>query len=829
MFLFALLSLIVCGAVFLYSQFDYLVAKKSRDERQLMVAGEVANAEHSLSVLQNVSSGSPSTAGHESNPGDIQKALTDIKNSLDRIREMSAGNKATLRILDRIEGRLSAVFAEINQHELSVNAGSSEPGSQSSEELQESLTDIGTDFWAISQEEREALAIREAESRFETTGTKTIAESALLFVLTVIVWLGIDIRRDFLKNLTQWRSDAASANLANITDHAVVRTDLDGNVIAWNKGAERIFGYAAEEMLGRPIALLAPHGGRNEIERSLKTIRLGKDVERREEIRVAKGGQQLCISQTISPMRNAKGAIVGASAILRDISQQKWALESLRESEQHYRLLFESIPLPAWLFDGVTLQVIAANPAAIGSYGYSQDEFTAMRLFDVVSPEKVTELLYAVAHSGAPVTHMAAGQSRKKDGSLIDIEITASELNVAGNRALLILASDISERKRAEEQLRASEYKFATLFRSSPIAFALISEVDQSFLDVNEAFIRLAGYDRTSILCDRDTNQRMWNDSGSPKKIVELIRNNGSVHGFETRLNTAHGENRIVQIEAEQIEIGEQSVVLAVFYDITESRYWEQHLRHAQKMEAIGLLAGGIAHDYNNVLMVITSYAQLLKRKLERSDSVLTDHVETILDATNTAASVTKQLLAFSRQQTRGLETLDLNVVVLNFSKLLPGYIGDKIEMHVLTASAPCLYCGDRGQMEQVIMNLAANAKDAMPDGGLLNIEVSTIEVDDESARKSGGISPGNYVQLIIRDTGCGMDEPTKARIFEPFFTTKDRGKGTGLGLATVYGIVQQNKGFITVRSHPGEGTIVKVHFPAIAEKGKVQPLDKAG
>jgi signal transduction histidine kinase len=267
---------------------------------------------------------------------------------------------------------------------------------------------------------------------------------------------------------------------------------------------------------------------------------------------------------------------------------------------------------------------------------------------------------------------------------------------------------------------------------------------------------------------------------------------------------------------------------LKVWNSGTQLASLEEQLRHARKMESVGLLAGGIAHDYNNLLMVIASYTKLLSRRMSQSDPVMAEYVNTIQEAVDTAASVTGQLLAFSRQQSLGLETLDLNVVVSNFCKLLPGFIGEKIVMRVVNASMPCLYRGDRGQMEQVVMNLVANARDAMPEGGQLTIEIAELDIAAKSmAKRSDQILPGRYVQLTISDTGCGMDEHTKARIFEPFFTTKDKGKGTGLGLATVHTIVQQNNGFILVNSKPGKGTTVEVYIPAMPISSEVEAVGK--
>ncbi|HVQ40521.1 MAG TPA: ATP-binding protein, partial [Pyrinomonadaceae bacterium] len=381
-------------------------------------------------------------------------------------------------------------------------------------------------------------------------------------------------------------------------------------------------------------------------------------------------------------------------------AERKLAEEALRDSEGRYRLLFERNPLPMWVYDVETLSFLAVNGAVINRYGYSEDEFLTMTIKDIRPAEDVPALLERVskvANVSVEPAESGAWRHQRKDGAIIDVEITSHPLSFAGRPAKLVLANDITERKRAEEALQVTE----------------------------------------------------------------------------------------------------------------------EQLRQALKMEAVGKLAGGVAHDFNNLLTAITGHSEMCLRRLTPENS-LHRHIDQIKKAGDRAAALTRQLLAFSRKQILQPEVLDLNHIVLELSKMLQRLIGEDIDLRMGLSADLGRVKADPNQLEQVLMNLVVNARDAMPKGGKLTIETSNVHLSEEFADRHVSVPAGDYVMLAVSDSGCGMDAQTQARIYEPFFTTKEVGKGTGLGLATVYGIVKQSEGSIWVYSEVGRGTTFKIYLPAV-------------
>jgi PAS domain S-box-containing protein len=353
---------------------------------------------------------------------------------------------------------------------------------------------------------------------------------------------------------------------------------------------------------------------------------------------------------------------------------------------------------------------------------------------------------------------------------------------------------------------------FAKAFRSSPLAITITTRSEGRYVDVNLAFLQLLGYERRDVIGRSSVELGIWVDTEDRAKMIGAASTSGISKGVYTRLRAKSGEIREVNVTAENIDVDGTPCVLAVTQDVTDSRRLENQLRQAHRMGAIGRLAGGVAHDFNNILTVIIGYSELAGYRLGAGHSV-SKHLNEIKLAAERAASLTRQLLAFSRQQVLYPRILDLNAVVNNLTQMLLRLIGEDISLSFKAGTVGAIRA-DLGQIEQILMNLVVNARDAMSHGGTISIETSTVELAESYVDSHLSVPPGRYVVLSVSDTGCGMDEKTVAQIFEPFFTTKNPGQGTGLGLSTVYGIVKQSDGHIWVYSEPGRGSTFKLYFP---------------
>jgi two-component system cell cycle sensor histidine kinase/response regulator CckA len=379
---------------------------------------------------------------------------------------------------------------------------------------------------------------------------------------------------------------------------------------------------------------------------------------------------------------------------------------------------------------------------------------------------------------------------------------------------------DISERKQAEAALRAAEEKYRSIFENA-VEGIFQATPEGRYVAANPAMARILGYGSVEeFLAERICfNPENYVVPGVRETIKQILEDAGLVAGFECEVVKKDGTriNTIQNVRAIHDDKGKLLHYEGSIEDVTERKMLETQLRQSQKLEAVGMLAGGIAHDFNNLLTVIGGYSDLTLTKL-RAEDPLRRHVTEISKASDRAAVLTRQLLAFSRKQVLQPKVLDLNSIVGEMEKLLRRLIGEDVKFRAVFSPEIGSVKADPGQIEQVIMNLAVNSRDAMPNGGTLTIETGNVVLDEEYARTHVTVPPGHYVLLAVSDSGCGMDSATQARIFEPFFTTKEQGKGTGLGLSTVYGIVKQSGGSIWVYSEPGRGTTFKVYLPRVDE-----------
>lgn len=374
-------------------------------------------------------------------------------------------------------------------------------------------------------------------------------------------------------------------------------------------------------------------------------------------------------------------------------------------------------------------------------------------------------------------------------------------------------------------ELNLSESRFRVLFEHAPDAIVVYDVARKVFVDANANAERLFGCGRAELLASGP--ERFYSSTqpdGLPlaESMENMIRRTlaGESLMFERAVHNAEGKDFLCEVRLARLPFTDRTLILGSYIDITERKKLEEQLRQSQKMESVGRLAGGIAHDFNNLLTVVTGYSELMLGRLG-DDSPLRKDTEEIKRAGERAASLTQQLLAFSRRQVLQPKVLDLNEVVSRMEKMLRRLIGENVELRTNPGAELWSVKADPGQIEQVMVNLVVNARDAMPGGGKLVIETGNVVLDEEYSRGHLPTQPGPYVMLAISDTGVGMDEETKSRIFEPFFTTKESGKGTGLGLSTVYGIVKQSGGYIWVYSEPGKGSTFKVYFPRTEDRAE--------
>ena len=367
----------------------------------------------------------------------------------------------------------------------------------------------------------------------------------------------------------------------------------------------------------------------------------------------------------------------------------------------------------------------------------------------------------------------------------------------------------------AQEELRRSEINFRSLVTHAPYGICRC-DFTGKLVDANPALLTMLGYSSAREILGTHLGA-LYQDTQRWFELADHLRTTVPFNGLIVDWKRKDGTGMVVRVSGRAVSNGGKSTTFELFAeDVTERRALEQQLRQSQKMEAIGRLAGGIAHDFNNLLMVISGYSEFLLDRLG-SDPALRAPAQEISNAADRASSLTRQLLAFSRKQMLAPKILDLNGVVTENLKMLTRVIGEDIDLVMVPAAGLGVVRADAGQIEQVIMNLAVNARDAMPSGGKLTIETSNVVLDEEYSRFHPPLQPGNYVMLAIGDTGAGMDSDTQSRIFEPFFTTKGP-KGTGLGLSMVYGIVKQSGGYIWVYSEVGKGTTFKIYLPRVAD-----------
>lgn len=512
-------------------------------------------------------------------------------------------------------------------------------------------------------------------------------------------------------------------------------------------------------------------------------------------------------------------AALGWSVLLRRrIKEQTKTIQQqfLRELElqKKYRDLFENANDIVFTLDNKG-RFATLNEAGEKITGYSREQAQTITLRELVVPEKLeifdvwlTQTLDGFGDSQCEVPIVSKG------GSLIIMEVNARSTKTAeGSLVVEGIGRDISARKIAEEALRESEERFSSAFRVSPVAIAIQTADSEQFQDANESFVNLLGYNQNEVIGATASDLGIWNSPDEHLKIKKLLREHQSVGGVECHLRTKTGKVRTVLVFIEYLSMHKVPCSLFLAHDITERQNLENHLRQSQKLEAVGRLAAGVAHDFNNLLTIIQGNSELWRLK-ENCSPELKRALEQVSLASQKAADLVRQLLTFSRKQVLQLVSLNLNELINASTKMLQHLLPAEILLKFNFASNLAPLKADPTMVDQVLMNLVVNARDAMARGGELTISTTAMEFDKAYVERHPEAKVGACVCLSVTDNGCGMDAATQAKIFEPFFTTKPVDKGTGLGLATVYGIVQQHQGWIQVESVLGKGTTFRIFFP---------------
>ena len=615
---------------------------------------------------------------------------------------------------------------------------------------------------------------------------------------------------ELLSAAQQWR-----ATFDGISD-IVSLLDMEGRVLRCNKAMTHLIGKPFSEILNRPYWEII-YGKSAPIE-NCPVLRM-KQTLCRETALVEMYGRWFNIA--VDPVFDEARCLIGSVYIMSDVTERKQAEEGLRLFER----AIETLQLGLTVTDSHG-KIIYTNPAEAGMHGYQVEELIGKDV-RILAPREIWNPL-AVEQLLKMKPWKRESINIRKDGSTFPVYLLSVVVpNVPGDAlGIITTCEDITERKQADEALRRSEEKYRTILENIEEGYFEV-DVAGNFTLVNDPECQLLGYPKEELI---GMNDRQYTDAENARRLYEVFnrvyRTGEPVNQLDIEVIRKDGKKRFIEISVSLIKdsVGQPTGFRGIGRDITERKRAEkemaalqEQLRQSQKMEAIGQLAGGVAHDFNNLLTVIHGYSELILTSLDENSRLRQD-VREIIHASERAASLTRQLLAFSRKLVLQPKVLDLNAHVSDMDKMLRRMIGENIELMTLLAKDLGRTKADPGQIEQVILNLAVNARDAMLNGGKLTIETANIELDENYARFHIGVTPGHYVMLSVSDTGVGIAREVKERIFEPFFTTKEKGKGTGLGLSTVFGIIQQSGGNIWVYSEPGLGTTFKIYLPRIEE-----------
>ncbi len=675
------------------------------------------------------------------------------------------------------------------------------------------------------------VLIREPERAYVIETNRDIterkrAEEELLHINDRLEALATERATQLLQSNEKLRASEEQSRLIleGVKSHAIFMLDAVGNVTSWNPGAERIKGYQAEEILGQNFSrFYLPADIQNGKPQRDLEIATTEGFCEEEGFRVRKDGTLFWAIVTITPLYNHGLQPVGFAKVVRDITDRKKMQEALRVSEDRFHLLVDGVSDYAILMLDPAGTILTWNRGAENIDGYSAEEIVGRHYSCLFTPELIAE--------GKPGLELERAAAEGK------VDVEGWRIRKNGSRFWVsgMLAALYDEHGKARGFAKITR-DFTAKRRNDELLQSVLNHTLDGIIGIDE---------RGIISMINRAGEKLFGHSGA-----EVIGQNINVlmpepyHGEHdgylanykrTREAKIIGIGKEVQglrkdgstfpldLAVTEFQLDDQRYFVGIVRDISDKKRLESQLHQSQKMDAFGQLAGGVAHDFNNLLTVISGYSDLLLAKLP-TDDPKTKMVDQVRRAGERAASLTRQLLAFSRQQVLEPKVLDLNVIVTDIEKMLRRLIGEDVQFTTVLAPAISPVKVDAGQFEQVIINLAVNARDAMPQGGKLTIETSESELDGWYAMTHAEARAGPYVMVAVSDTGCGMTTEVKARIFEPFYTTKGVGQGTGLGLAVVHGIVKQSGGSIDVYSEVGVGTTIRIYLPTVHKEVAALP-----
>jgi PAS domain S-box-containing protein len=621
-------------------------------------------------------------------------------------------------------------------------------------------------------------------------------------------------RTEAARDLHAERERLFSAAVESSHD-AVVTKSLEGKITGWNPAAERMFGFTAAEAVGQGIDLIVPPDRLSEIHDTLSRIGQGGVIEQHETVRLHRTGTPVEVSLSISPIRAPSGAIIGASKIARDITEAKKTREALNREIEERQRIFETSQDLILVTDtqGVLVQV---SPSSKTILGYLPEEMIGYNSIKFIYSDDLNNTRDEM-RAARRKQHTRNFDSRfiHKSGRIVTLSWMGAWSEPV--RRHFFIGRDMTESRVAQEALRESEQLGRGIIDTALDAFVQMKE-DGSISDWNSQAEHIFGWSRNEAL---------------GKRLGDLIipEEHRDAHeaGLERYLRTGHRKilGRRLELEALRRDGKEIRVELSItglrrrdgvvfngfIRDLTDKIAAQDRIRQAEKMEAVGQLTGGIAHDFNNILTVITGTIEILAEAVHKEPQ-LAAITRMIDEAASRGADLTQHLLAFARKQPLQPRETDINALVIDTAKLLRPTLGEHIEIETALDDEACCAIVDPNQLTTAILNLALNARDAMPDGGKLVLETSSAYLDENYSSAHGDVHPGRYVLIAVSDTGSGIPAPMLDKVFDPFFTSKGPGKGTGLGLSMVYGFIKQSAGHIKIYSEESHGTTIRMYLP---------------